>query len=316
MGRNTGLQAALLVWSGMIVIGLIDNYVRLLTPVTSLWMFHLVRSLMVLGALVGLGLVLGWRLWPRRVGRVMARNLFSGAAMFLYFGSLAFVPIGVAVAGLFTAPLFVLVLSALFRAEQVGWVRWGAAALGFAGALLVIQPEEGAITWAAFIPVLAGAFYAIGAIATRSWCEGEGTVPMLVSYYIVIGTGAALGLGSLMLWPQVAEPGAAGFVARGWVAPDLFFWLWMLAHAAGSLIGVACLTRGYQVGEATYVAINEYSLILFASILAWLIWGETVGPLALTGMAMIVAAGAVIPLRSADQAPTPPQTSGSPSSTS
>lgn len=298
MAHVQGAKAAAFIWGGMLIIGAADNLMPLLTPVSSLWTFHLLRSAMVLLILVTAAPVAGWRLWPNRPRAVLARNLFSGAAMFLYFGSLAFVPIGVAVAGLFTAPVFVLLFSALFRAERVGLVRWLAVAIGFAGALLVIQPEEGGITLASLLPVLGGVFYAIGALATRSWCEGEGTVPMLVSYYVVIALGGAVGLAGLAVWPIDPAAGSAGFIARGWVAPDGWIWLWLLLQAVTSVIGVGCLTRGYQIGEATYVAINEYALILFASVFAWVFWDQFPGSLARLGMVMIIAAGAVITLRS------------------
>ncbi|WP_420859026.1 DMT family transporter [Marivivens marinus] len=289
--------AAGYIFCGMAVIGLSDNAMPLLTPVTSLWVFHLMRSAMVIAMLLGIALIAGLPLLPKNWLRVTGRNLFSGGAMFLYFGALAFVPIGVAVAGLFTAPVWVLLFSVVFRAERVGWVRWLAVVMGFGGAVLVINPAAGGLSLAAVVPVMAGVLYAIGALATRSWCEGEGTAPMLFSYYLVIGIGALIGLGVLALNPMQAAPGAAGFVARGWVTPDLPTWGWIGFQAVTSIIGVGCLTKGYQLGEATYVAINEYALLVFASVFAWVLWGQTLSWTELAGMAMIVGSGAAIALR-------------------
>jgi len=203
-----------------------------------------------------------------------------------------------AVAGLFTAPLFVLLFSVLFRGQRVGVVRWAAVLAGFAGALLVIQPDEGALGWASAVPVLAGVFYATGALATRSWCEGEGTMPMVFSYFVILALGGLAGLAALAIWPQPAVDGPAGFVARGWVWPEGTVLFWIVVQAVTAIAAVGCLTRGYQIGEATYVAVNEYSLILFATVFAFLFWGQAVGTGALIGMALIVAAGMVITLRS------------------
>lgn len=298
MIKSDDLRAVAYIWSGMLIIGLVDNAMPLITPTSSLWVFHAVRSVMVLAMLGGMALVQGWSLRPNRPGRVYARNLFSTTAMFLYFGALAFVPIGVAVAGLFTAPLFVLLFSVLFRGQRVGVVRWAAVLAGFAGALLVIQPDEGALGWASAVPVLAGVFYATGALATRSWCEGEGTMPMVFSYFVILALGGLAGLAALAIWPQPAVDGPAGFVARGWVWPEGTVLFWIVVQAVTAIAAVGCLTRGYQIGEATYVAVNEYSLILFATVFAFLFWGQAVGTGALIGMALIVAAGMVITLRS------------------
>jgi len=72
----------------------------------------------------------------------------------------------------------------------------------------------------------------------------------------------------------------------------------VLAQAVGSIIGVVLLTKGYQLGEASYVAINEYSLIVFASFFAWVMWGQTLGAGALLGMTLIILSGSIIAVRS------------------
>ena len=74
-------------------------------------------------------------------------------------------------------------------------------------------------------------------------------------------------------------------------------WFWIAVQAVGSIIGIGLIFRGYLLGEAGYVAVFEYSLLVFASFWAWVLWDQTVGPLALAGMALIIAAGAVIALR-------------------
>ena len=92
-------------------------------------------------------------------------------------------PIGVVIAGLFTAPLFVLIISAIFQSKSVGLMRWLVVGLGFLEALLVTQPDPSALDLVAFLPVCAGFFYVIGAIATRAWCEGEQTLRLTYDFW-------------------------------------------------------------------------------------------------------------------------------------
>ena len=163
---------------------------------------------------------------------------------------------------------------------------------------MVVWPDQCGLTWLSLLPIVAGVFYAIGALGTRAWCEGEDVLTMTAAYFTILGVYGAIGVAvvaSLALDPQL---GANGWMQRGYVSPDATM-IWVtLAQAVGSIIGVVLLTRGYQLGEASYVAINEYSLIVFASFFAWIMWGQTLGLLALLGIACIVVSGAIIARRS------------------
>lgn len=284
--------------TGMFVLGISDNLIVLVSDVSSLWLFHAARSavampLIVVLSFFGLGV-----LRANRPAWVVLRNFFTATALLIYFGCLAVLPVGVVVAGLFTAPIFVLVFSVLFRRQSVGLWRWLAVAVGFAGALMIVWPQDGGLTWFALLPILAGVFYAIGAIGTRAWCEGEDAFIMAFTYFGILGVYGAIGLVVLTVWPVDAMAGVDGWMRRAYVPPDATMVWVVVAQAVGSIIGVVLLTRGYQLGEASYVAINEYSLIVFASFFAWAMWGQVLGPMAIGGICLIIASGAIIALRS------------------
>ena len=293
------LKATAFMLTGMAIIGVIDNLLPLVNDTHSVWMFHILRTgmalpLMALGALWGLG-----RLRVTRLAPVLGRSVFMASALTIYFASLAFLPIGIVVAGLFTAPIFVLVISVLFRGVKIGFWRLLAVATGFAGVVLVVWPSgDTALGLASVMPVLAGLFYAIASVATRSWCEGEDALAMSFIYFALMGVMGLVGVAVLAGFGMSAPAGSDGWVLRGWVMPDVTM-LWVcFAQALGSAIAVVCLTRGYQLGEASFVAVNEYALLIFASFFAWLIWDEVLGITAMIGMALIVGSGALIALRS------------------
>jgi len=224
--------------AGMFVLGATDNLIVLVSDVSSLWLFHAARTVVAI-PLIALLATLGWgTMRAKRPLWVLARNFFTGTALLIYFGCLAVLPIGVVVAGLFTAPIFVLVFSALFRAETVGVWRWMAVAIGFAGALLIVWPEEGGLTWLSALPIVAGVFYAIGAIGTRAWCEDEDALVMAASYFFILGIYGVIGLAALTLWPVEVAPGVEGWVQRGYVTPDLTRsgWCWPRRWAASLVL--------------------------------------------------------------------------------
>jgi drug/metabolite transporter (DMT)-like permease len=287
--------AAASVLGGMATLGLTDNFVPFISERGSLWQFHFIRSVMafvILGGFVAFGFGSFRMIRP---ASVLARSLFPASAMLIYFGCLSVLPIGVVVAGLFTAPLFVVLISILFQGKPVGVFRWAAVIIGFIGAVMVIQPDPAALDPVAFLPIVAGLFYAVGAVATRAWCEGESTLSLTAGFFGLLGVFGVIGI---FVVNADAPAGHAGFVLRAWVPLDGPMLFWFAVQAVGSLIGIALIFRGYQLGEASHVAVFEYSLLVFASFWAWMLWGQTVSPLGLTGMVLIAIAGTVIALRS------------------
>jgi len=289
-----GLAAASVV-GGMATLGLTDNFVPYISETGSLWQFHMVRGVMAVLLLMIIAALGYGALRPKRASAVLARSLFPATAMLIYFGCLSVLPIGVVVAGLFTAPLFVLLISVVFQGKRVGPVRWCAVLLGFVGTLMVIQPDPGALDPVAFLPVVAGAFYAIGAVATRAWCEGESTLSLSAGFFGVLAIYGTIGV---IILPAGGLEGFAGFSLRGWVPLTGAMWFWITVQAVGSILGIGLIFRGYLIGDASHVAVFEYSLLVFASFWAWVLWGQSVGLVAGLGMLMISAAGAVIVLRS------------------
>ncbi len=288
-------MAALCVLGGMATLGLTDNFVPYISERGSLWQFHMLRSIMAFGVL-GLIVAMGFgTLRAKRPIAVIGRSLFQAGAMLIYFGCLSVLPIGVVVAGLFTSPLFVVLISILFQGKTVGVFRWAAVGLGFIGALMVIRPDPAALNLVSFLPIVAGLLYAVGAVATRAWCEGEGTLTLTAGFFAMLGFFGAIGV---LVMPDSGATGHAGFVMRSWGPLDASMLFWIAVQALGSLLGIGLVFRGYQLGEASHVAVFEYSLLVFASFWAWALWNETVPAFGLAGMALIAAAGIIIALRS------------------
>ena len=105
-------RGASLIVAGMTAIGFVDNFVWVIAAEISVWQFHLLRSAIAL-PLLALAAAFGLRLRPNRPARVAARAALHGTAMLLYFAALGFLPIAQVGAGLFTAPLFVLLFAAI-----------------------------------------------------------------------------------------------------------------------------------------------------------------------------------------------------------
>ncbi|TFL16979.1 DMT family transporter [Jannaschia formosa] len=283
------LAAALSILAAMAIIGFIDQFVRLLAEQSSLWTFHLLRSLLMWT------IVLAWAVAVRRRLRVVSwrglagRSLTISVAMILYFGALGFLPVAQVAAGLFTAPLWILLMSTAFG-QRIGPVRIAAVAVGFLGVMLVLAPDPSRLSPLVLAPVLAGAFYGVGALATRAWCAGEGTLELSMGVFTCMGLWGLLGV--------LVMGTGDGFLTRGWVVPDATVWGVIAIQAVGSLVAVLLLTRGYQLAEASVASIFEYSVLGFSAVFGWFLWGESLGPTGLLGLVLIATAGSVVVLRS------------------
>ncbi len=296
------LAAAGLILGYAALIGFTDNYVRVIAVEAGLWQFHLMRSLMA-AVLLALAVPLfRLQLRPLRWKGVAARSAIHGLAMLIYFGALAFLPVAVVAAGLFTAPIFVLLISRLAYGHALGPVRILAVVTGFLGVLLVLGPEAlSGASLAAVLPVAAGALYALGNIATREWCAGEAAETLLAGFFAALGVLGAIGLAVLSLWPLPVAEGADGFVMRGPVWPTASVLFWTFVQAAGSLVGVGLMIRAYQIADAGRVSVLEYVILPASALWSWIIWGETLSSRAWAGMALIAVAGAMIALRARSQ---------------
>lgn len=292
------LAAAGLILVYAMVIGFTDNYVKVIASEVGLWQFHFTRTCMAMVMLAVAARVAGFRVRPQRWGGVVARSAIHGFAMLIYFGALAFLDVALVAAGLFSAPIWVLLISRFVYGHHIGPVRIFAVVLGFAGVILVLGPE--AMTGAslpAVLPVLAGAMYAMGNIATREWCAEESAATLVAGFFVALGILGALGMALLTVLPLAAPEGAAGFLQRGPVWPSQTFYFWTFVQAAGSLVGVVMMIRAYQITDASKASVLEYVILPASAFWTWALWGTGLEPLAVIGMALIVAAGSMIALR-------------------
>ncbi|WP_168201247.1 DMT family transporter [Qingshengfaniella alkalisoli] len=294
---NQPLSAAGLILTAMALMGLIDNYVVIIAETTGLWQFQVIRSAMALCMLMAVARWRGWRLRPRKWTPVIARTAIQSTALIIYFAALAIMPISQAVAGLFTAPLFVVLLSVVVYRHPLDLIRAVAVICGFVGVILVLRPETGGSDWFSILPILAGLFYALTAVATREWCSDENALTLLFGFFTGMGLYGVIGLGVLSTFPVIAPEGAAGFSFRMWGVMSGEAWLWTFAQAVGSLIAVGCITRAYQLGEASYVTVFEYALLVFAVFWGWALFGDRIDTLGALGIVVIILSGTVITLR-------------------
>ncbi|MFN5997609.1 MAG: DMT family transporter [Paracoccaceae bacterium] len=291
--RTLAAFGAVLIYAS--VIAFTDNYVRVIAKDAGLWQFHATRTAMAFAILAVVAVPMGLKLWPKRPRAVLARSAIHGTAMVIYFGALAFLPVAQVAAGLFTAPIFVLLIQRFLYGQEIRGLQILAVAVGFLGVVLVLGPEAmSGATFAALLPIIAGALYAMGNIATQRWCAGESAESVVAGFFGMLGVIGLVGMAVLWAIPLPVPEGAEGFLQRGPVWPTGEFLWWTFVQAAGSLLGVGMIVKAYQIAEASRVSVFEYVILPASAAWGLFLWGEKLTWVAITGMALIVVAGVLI----------------------
>ncbi len=215
----------------------------------------------------------------KRPGVHLLRALLMFAALTFFFRGLKFMPLAEGIAVAFSAPLFVTTLSYPILRERVGPFRWGAVIVGFAGALIILQPGTDAFRPEALYIVAAALFFALAVLTTRKISVTETNVAMY-TYSTVFA-----GLATLPALPFV------------WVAPQtnhigLFLLLGLIAGAASYLMIVA-----YRNSPAAVNAPFDYTALIWGALMGWIVWNETPGANVWIGTLIVVAAGLTITYR-------------------
>ncbi|HEX6015781.1 MAG TPA: DMT family transporter [Geminicoccaceae bacterium] len=216
----------------------------------------------------------GWRaLVPRRWGLVALRGLLTATCGLLAWRAFALLPLAEGYAILFAAPMLVTGLSALLLGEQVGWRRWSAAAVGFAGVLVMIRPDFATVGLGHLLAALAAVCGALGFVTLKRICGRETSASILFAVCL-----------SIMLASAPMVP--ATFVAPGWRE------LGVLA-LAGLMMGCghAGLVLATRETPAVVVAPFQYTQMIWGVLFGALLFADRPEPVLFVGMGLVVASG-------------------------
>lgn len=208
----------------------------------------------------------------RRPGAHLTRSAVGLTGMICGFTAVSLLPLTQSTAISFSAPLFMVALSALILKEPVGLHRWAAVAVGFVGVLIMVHPDPRHFVGVGVLFAIAAAVGSAGAmIAIREISRTE-PGPTIVFYFTLAGT--AVGLASLPF---------------GWVMPSPGVLALLVAAGLIGGTGQLLLTEAIRRAPVAVVAPFDYTQLVWAGLIGFLVWGETPAILTLIG-AMVVAA--------------------------
>jgi drug/metabolite transporter (DMT)-like permease len=182
-------------------------------------------------------------------------------------------PIWQVIALVMTSPFFVLLGAALFLGERVDGTRWGAASLGFAGAMVLLRPWETGFTPAALYPIGAAILWAAASLMTKRLTTTER--PETVTLWLLVlltPINGAISLHAGFEWPS------------GWIL------VWLLAGGVLLFLAQHLLTLAYAAADAAFVQPFDDLKLLSNVVVGWAVFGYLPEGQLWLGVAMILAA--------------------------
>ena len=242
--------------------------------VAELLLIRSAAALVLLAPFIRNSGVVGFTTAPRPALQV-ARVVLSALEVAMFFWAVSYLPLADAVTFYLAGPIYVTALSVVLLGETVGWRRWTAILVGFVGVVLALRPSAASFTLPALIALGGSIFFAILMITTRMLRETSDTV-------LVSGQNVA----TLLF--------GAAFAPFGWVTPSFRDFMLLSLFGVLSMVALACVNRSLKLAPASVVVPYQYTMIVWAIMLGYAVFGDVPDLLTVAGAAIIIAAGLYI----------------------
>jgi len=172
-----------------------------------------------------------------------------------------------------TSPFFLPIVAWFWLKESIETLTVLAIIVGFIGITLILQPGTDNFAPAALIGILAAFFASCAKVTIRFMSVSEPSI-RIVFYFALLTTMAS------------AVPLLLNFTKIGMAS-----WAWLAVLGALGTGGQILMTQAYRLASPGYVGVFTYASVIYASVMGWLIWGESLNLLAWFGAGLVVLAG-------------------------
>jgi drug/metabolite transporter (DMT)-like permease len=202
------------------------------------------------------------------------RSIVEGAGLLAFVIALPHVTLGQSTVLLLTLPIILVALSALIFKEDVGWRRWTAILVGFAGVFLVAGPIGGTPNAYLLLTMVTAVLWAVRDLITS---RIVGRIPSVTVTLFATLAGLAVSLPGAAVedWQPVAAMDAAYLLAAG------------ILVAAANLLYISAL----RTGAVSVVAPFRYTGAIWGILLGFLIWGDIPDLWGFVGTFFIIGSG-------------------------
>jgi drug/metabolite transporter (DMT)-like permease len=274
--RSAQLAGIVLMLAGICMFSLGDALGKFMVATYPVGQFMLLRACAAL-------VLIGPSIWQQRSKfrclerpwLQLIRVVLSTLEIAAFFLATVYLPLADVTTYYLATPVFVTALSAIVLREQVGWRRWSAILIGFCGVVIALKPSAQTLTWPAMI--------ALGGSLAFSWLMLI-TRSLRATPDIVLASAQFLGT---VVFGIVVAP--FGFLTPTWTHLGLF-----IASGAISVCALFCVNRSLKLAPASMVVPYQYSMIIWAVMFGYIVFGDVPRAHTALGAAIIITAGLYI----------------------
>lgn len=272
--RNAKLAGIAMMLLGILLFSVNDALGKWLVATYTVGQVILLRSAAALIVLAPFAVREGATafLRPQQPGLQILRVVLGAIESTLFYAAVAYLPLADTMTIWLAAPVWAVVLASFLLGEKVNAARWLAVVVGFVGVAVALNPSGAALSMPALIALVGSVLFAAMMIAGRKLRATSDVV--LVGWQ----TFATFVVGLILL-------------PMGWVTPTLIDFTLLSLLGIVAMIAHICVTRSLKLAEASVVVPYQYTLIVWALLFGWLVFGDWPTPAMLLGAALIVTAG-------------------------
>jgi S-adenosylmethionine uptake transporter len=215
---------------------------------------------------------------PRRAPLQALRIVVAAVDTFAFYYATRFMPLADVMTFYMATPLIVTALSAPLLGEKVERFRWIAVLVGFGGVVIALRPSPQMFSWTAPLALFGAVMFALSQTITRE-LRGVHWAPLVLWQFV--GSGLI----------------GAATVPWVWTTPTLFDLGLMALVGAVSMLCFIFIVRALAMARAAVLAPLQYSAILWAALMGWLVWRDAPTLPIIVGNAIIIGSGLYVAAR-------------------
>ncbi len=214
----------------------------------------------------------------RRIPLQVLRILVAAIDTSAFYYATRYMPLADVMTFYMATPLIVTALSAPLLGEKVERFRWIAVLVGFIGVVIALRPSPQMFSWIAPLALFGAVMFALSQTITRE-LRGVHWAPLVLWQFV--GSGLI----------------GAATIPWAWTTPSLFDFGLMALVGAVSMLCFICIVQALSMARAAVLAPLQYSAILWAALMGWLVWRDAPTLPILIGNAVIIGSGLYVAAR-------------------
>ncbi len=200
----------------------------------------------------------------------LVRAFIGITAMCLFFVSLRFVPLVEMQTISYSSVFFISILSIFFLGEKIGYRRIIAIIIGFIGILIILKPSAAIFSNYSILPLIASLFLSMAVIVLKKILLTNNNI-LSVWVFTILCTIISL-----------------FFYNKSWIWPNNLDLTFMIASGFLGFIAQICLTKSFQLADASVLAPLDFSSVIWSFFLGYIFFGELISSNVLVGGSIII----------------------------